>query len=289
MTTTAPVTDLRSNLVAPRPRGRGRGFTLIELLIVIGIIILVLAVSVPVIRIMSGSGSVDGAQNMVSAMLQRARSRAIGMQGPRGVFFFEDQATKRTAMLLVKIDEAGLAPNADARVIELDDAAEEMQLLPANVGVAFLLGQKPSNGPPGGAQTETTYRPFGLIAFDGLGRVMLVPSYMLLPDDTKAATQSRYPPNGITQLVDRFRQNADHDDALKNLGTTARATPADQSKQEFSHTALMLFDKVAFAEKTPSGSPLVFTSGAGSQSEWLDNNGVALAVNRYTGTLLRGE
>lgn len=286
MTTTTPAND---SLTA-RLAGRRRGFTLIELLITIGIIILILAMAVPVFRVMSGSGSIEGSQNMISAMLQRARSRAIGMQAPRGVFFYEDQASKRTAMLLVRIDEAGLNQNQTARVLELDDAAEEMQLLPANVGVAFLLGQKPGSSPTPTAQLETTYRPFGLIAFDGQGRVMLIPSYTLAPKPD-VGTQKRYPPGGITQLVDRFKDNIGSaaTDPFTGLGTTPPASATDTSKQEFSHTALMLFDKVPFAEKTPSTDPLVFTTGSGSQSEWLDANGVALAVNRYTGTILRGE
>jgi prepilin-type N-terminal cleavage/methylation domain-containing protein len=292
MTTTANNTrrSFRGGLPAGGA-GRGRrGFTLIELLATIAIIVILLAMAVPLFRVMSGSGSVEGAQNMASAMLQRARSRAIGMQAPRGVFFFEDQATRRTAMALVKIDDANLQPNTTARVLELDESADELQLLPTGVGVAFMLGQVPQGGTAGGP-TTTVYQPYGLVAFDGVGRVMPVPGYMLRPRPTDALTKKRYPPkggsgDGYTELVERFQKNIG-DDVLQRLGTSTLA-----ADQVFSHAALIMFDDAAFAERLASTDPTKFstaTDGANSQSEWLDQNGVAVAVNRYTGTILKGE
>ena len=94
--------------MSDRPRTNNlsrRGFTLTELLVVIGAIVLMIALAVPLFNVMSGSGSIEGGQNMASAMLQRARARAIAMQERRGVLFFEDQVTRKTGMLLVKIDE----------------------------------------------------------------------------------------------------------------------------------------------------------------------------------------
>jgi prepilin-type N-terminal cleavage/methylation domain-containing protein len=269
--------------------GRRSGFTLIELLATIAVIIIILAMAVPVFRVMSGSGSIEGAQNMVSAMLQRARSRAIGMQAPRGVFFFEDQATKRVAMVLVRIDDTAAAPNAAARVIELDDAADELQLLPQNVGAAFMLGQVPGAAVGSSAQSITTYKQFGLIAFDGVGRIMLVPSYTLYANPD-AALKTRYPPDGITQLVDRFKTNIGGDPNVATnpiIGTTfGIGRSAAAAKQEFSHTALMLYDQVVYSQQAVSGIPGQLSV---AQTLWLDNNGVALAVNRYTGTILKGE
>src|SRR3954469_6080554 len=108
-----------------------RGFTLTELLVVIGVIVLMLAMAVPLFNVFSGSRSVEGGQNMVSAMLQRARARALAMQERRGVFFFEDQATRKTGMLLVKLDEPAAAATAGgvpgAYILELDEQDEEIQ------------------------------------------------------------------------------------------------------------------------------------------------------------------
>src|SRR5438128_8233919 len=104
-------------------RLRRRGFTLTELLVVISIIILVLALAVPIFSVLRGGRSVDAGQNVMSATLQRARSRAIGMQSRRGIFFFDDQVSGRTGMLLVKLDDpviGAAAPDTAPYVLELD-------------------------------------------------------------------------------------------------------------------------------------------------------------------------
>src|SRR4051794_38989018 len=91
-------TRRRRPITSPRSAAGGvvrRGFTLTELLVVIGVIVLMLAMAVPLFNVFSGSRSVEGGQNMVSAMLQRARARALAMQERRGIFFFEDQATRK--------------------------------------------------------------------------------------------------------------------------------------------------------------------------------------------------
>jgi len=94
----------------------------------------------------------ESAQNIVSAMLQRARSRAIGLQASRGVFFFEDQATKKTAMVMVKIDDFPF-PN----VIELDEEADEYQTLPLGVGRRLCWGMIRTRGPaPVGRRSRFT-------------------------------------------------------------------------------------------------------------------------------------
>jgi prepilin-type N-terminal cleavage/methylation domain-containing protein len=79
-----------------------RGFTLAELLIVIALIVLLVAMAVPAFNFITGSRSVDGAQNQIAAFLGRARSEAIGLQEVRGVFFFLDTRTDRVNMTLVR-------------------------------------------------------------------------------------------------------------------------------------------------------------------------------------------
>lgn len=81
---------------------RGRGaFTLAEVLVVIGIIVIVAALAVPAINVLSGSRSIDGAQNVVSAMLSRARSEAMARQQQVGLAIFEDADKERTGLALV--------------------------------------------------------------------------------------------------------------------------------------------------------------------------------------------
>ena len=73
-----------------RPNARRRGFTLVEILIVISIIVLMLGLALPAFRAITGSRSVEGATNTVSALLARARTDAVGIQQPRGVAFYTD-------------------------------------------------------------------------------------------------------------------------------------------------------------------------------------------------------
>ncbi len=243
---------------------RRSGFTLTEMLVVITIIVLVLAMSITLFKSMSSDRSVESGQNIVSAMLQRARARAIGLQSPRGVFFFEEQSTGKTAMLLVKIDD-GANPN----VIELDEEAEEFQYLPMGVGAAFVLG----NNPQGGSNQFSTYKPYGLVVFDGSGRIMTVPSWTtVLP-----GTLTSYYPNGKTRLLQRYEDYIGTD-VMAQLGTNT-------SGQQVSQSVIVLYDKVPFAAQS-AGSKYSFSA---QQTSWLDNNGLALSVNRYNGTITRSE
>jgi prepilin-type N-terminal cleavage/methylation domain-containing protein len=289
------MTDRRrpsTDRMAPR-----RGFTLTELLVVIGVIVLMLAMAVPLFNVFSGSRSIEGGQNMVSAMLQRARARALAMQERRGIFFFEDQATKKTGMLLVRIDDpvgtAAFGSPAkgikDANILELDEQDEEIQYLPTGVGAAFILGASPASssaGPKG-----TTYRPYGLIAFDGAGRIVSLGNYT-----TEVNDPDRYPKNdttskpaGVTNLKYHYGKNiyptspVDADASKLHIGLASAAVPVENSQ-----AALLLFDKTVYAEvqADPSNDWRKLST---QQAEWLDQNGTALVVNRYNGTIIRGE
>jgi len=276
------MTHPRPATLTPHPArrdggGRRRAFTLTELLVVIGVIVLMIAMAVPLFNVFSASHSIEGGQNMVSAMLQRARARAIATQERRGVFFFEDQSTKKTGMLLVRIDDpaSGPAANPNAYVLELDDNDEEVQLLPNGVGAAFMLGAKPTAGGGATANTNnTTYKPYGLVAFDGLGRIMVLSGYTTKAKDNTG----RYPPSGDTKLYQKYRDYIGP--VVETLGASATAPP------EVSQAALLLYDKTVLADVDPSATPPDFTA---AQTTWLDQNGTAVVVNRYNGTLFKGQ
>ena len=93
------------------PAGRG-GFTLIELLVVMGIIVIIAAVSMPAFRFITGSRSVDSGQNVVNAMMGRARTQALTSLGTKycGVFFFVDPRNDRTTLALVQRVAGGSSP-----------------------------------------------------------------------------------------------------------------------------------------------------------------------------------
>lgn len=260
------------------PFYRRVGFTLVELLVVISVIVIVVGMSIPLFRAMSSDRSVESGQNIVSSMLQRARSRALGLQSPRGVFFFEDQVTKKTAMLMVRIDDATSA-NPGVNVLELDEESEAYEFLPNMVGAAFVLGATPTNntsnnGSGNALGANSLYRPYGLIAFDESGRIMNVPSYTIVANDA-----TRYP--GGTRLKQRYQVNIGANDVMLQLGTNA-------SGVQFSSAVVLLYDKVPFVAQDPTATTpeYVFTP---TQNNWLDNNGLALSVNRYNGTIINSK
>src|SRR5215218_5398520 len=76
-------------------------FTLTEILIVIALIILIIAMAVPAFSFITGTRSVDAGENLVSAMLSRARAEALRTHRTAGVAFFRDLRTDRSAMALV--------------------------------------------------------------------------------------------------------------------------------------------------------------------------------------------
>src|SRR5262245_38098701 len=80
-----------------------RAFTVTELLIVIGIIVLVIALAVPAFNVITGSKSIESANNQISAFLARARNEAIGLQEIRGIAFYPDpKQGGRYVVVLVK-------------------------------------------------------------------------------------------------------------------------------------------------------------------------------------------
>ena len=90
-------------------------FTMIELLITIGIIVLLLALSVPAFTWLTGSSSVAGAENTVSAMIGRARGDALGLQRDTGVLFFIDPASQHVTLAEVTAIP-GTDPAIEARL-----------------------------------------------------------------------------------------------------------------------------------------------------------------------------
>jgi hypothetical protein len=227
---------------------------------------------------------------MVSAMLQRARARAIAMQERRGIFFFEDQVTRKTGMLLVKLDEPTGTSLTPPYVLELDDLDEEIQFLPQGVGAAFVLGANPTSTSATSANsTGTTYRPYGLVAFDGVGRIVTLGNYT-----TEGNNPSRYPgdatrgqPAGTTNLKFNYGKNiypAGTDVGGRHIGEAVTGSVP----QEYSHAAVLLFDKQVFADVQPDPSG-DWRKLSAQQSLWLDQNGTAMVVNRYNGTIIRGE
>jgi prepilin-type N-terminal cleavage/methylation domain-containing protein len=126
---------------------KNRGFTMTEMLVVIALIVLMIAMAVPTFNFITGNRSVNGAQNQISAYLARARTEAIGLQEVRGVFFYKDLRTDRTALAMVRevprppsgaphTIPSGLVPEVSIFVDLVPDT--EAVLLPAGVEAQVL-------------------------------------------------------------------------------------------------------------------------------------------------------
>ena len=69
---------MHSDLISIRRQRRlhrSAGFTLTEILVVIGIIVLFIALAIPAMSAISGTRSIAGAENNLSALLARAQDR----------------------------------------------------------------------------------------------------------------------------------------------------------------------------------------------------------------------
>jgi Tfp pilus assembly protein FimT len=284
------------------------GFTITELLLVIGIIVLVAIVAVPAFRAMTGSRSSESALNQMSAVLARARTEALGLQQPRGIFFYKDLSTGRTGMAMV------YATNG-AEPYELDLAPDhDPVLLPVGVGLQFLDNQTSATDDKyigfntrvdSASNTAATVVPYGqVILFDGQGR-LVTDAYRL---------RIRFPdPDGAGPLVARASDLGRflYDDPALSPAITAGSAPdmiPVNPQTRSASVGFVLFDYDAFtnvngtrttATTVDTDTEVSGSSGAGSngaydpeeknEEAWLDANATPVLINRYNGTLVRSE
>ncbi len=90
-----------------------RAFTLTELLIVVALMVVLLALAVPAFNYITGARSVEGASNIISAMLGRARAAALNDGKYIGVLFYVDPVSGRTVLATVEYDDAKSAADID--------------------------------------------------------------------------------------------------------------------------------------------------------------------------------
>jgi type II secretory pathway pseudopilin PulG len=320
-------------------------FTLTELLIVIGLIVLLLAMAIPAFSFITGSRSIDGAVNQISAFLGRARAEAIGLQEVRGVFFFIDPATDRVTMALVKqaIGPSGkstdyihdVAPaggdGVDDVDVYLDLADAEFLPLPPGISAQFIddanvnnAGIRQDDGYLGfnitaktGQSSNTTIavahpssaRYGGVILFDGNGR-LISRSFAFRtrqPNPSSNPPAFTLPNDGNATAIGRLLYRGTNLDLNGNIHTVAdfipwQTTPATTWSNNTplrSQFGLVLFDRETFAnaggnetdpELLTSNTPYTANNNAERTEEtWLDQNASPVLVNRYNGTVIRGE
>jgi len=287
-------------------------FTLNELLIVIAIIVLMLALAVPAFNVLTGSKSIEGATNQVSAFLGQARAEAIGIQEIRGVMFFLDLATDRINMALVRTSFTDTNGNVHLDLVPDRDFIT----LPPGIGLQTIDNPMSNGATPGnndafiGYNDPTTFASLpstsayfgGVILFDAYGKLSPVPYAFHC---TSAANSTSPTATGdYSQLGSLF--------ATGTVASTGASGVKDFSIPSLTDTltgeyGFVLFDKEAFANAPViSGTSAPGTSkkedfqitGSGSwtagdpeydREQWLATNGSIVLINRYNGTLIKGD
>jgi prepilin-type N-terminal cleavage/methylation domain-containing protein len=300
-------------------RASRRAFTLTEILIVIGLMVLLLAIAVPAFNLIRGGRSVEGAQNQISAMLGRARAQAIGLQKTTGVLFFIEPRSKQVNMAIVsEVDAPSNLTSTVAQrpAVYLDLDGSDFLPLPAGVGVqtiddAVITGTPPvrqddgylgfnasdpnknvvaAHGADGAAITSATIPFGGVILFDGSGRLIST-SYGFL---TSTGTN---PVNAAYTAIGRLLFGALKPNGAGALIPGAAAAGASGGLVVRSQLGLALFEHDLFvtaggADDDPQitvGTVGSYSAAEKAEEQWLDQNAVLLLINRYTGTLVKGQ
>jgi prepilin-type N-terminal cleavage/methylation domain-containing protein len=271
---------------------RSRGFTLVEMLVVLGIVILFVTLAIPAISAITGTRSISAAENQISAVLARAREEAIGIQDFRGVFFYLDPREDRVVAALVRPADLQDEPNGSLQLDLVEN--RDYLMMPQGIRVQTLFDANPNgpmkdrylgfNQPPASAE-NTLYG--GVILFDGQGRLVsrTYAFQMQLPDPlnpTKAGT-------GFTAMAAMFKTTSG--DWFPHYGTSNGGLSPFRSQM-----GLVLFDNAAFkAQGFTDADPYVDRLNAPNPSAevteetWLDTNSTPILINRFNGTLIRGE
>lgn len=262
-----------------------------EILVVIGIIVLLLAIGIPAFSFIRGGRSLDAAENQVAAMLGRARADAIGLQKPHGVMFVRDKDEDRVYVAEVFATDYP-ATGTPARDVYLDLVADvEMIALPPGTCVQVL-----NTDPPGGP-TDDRYIGFNRESSAGLwggrynyGGVILF--------------------NGKGQLISRtygYRTGENPNptrfyNVLQGPGTGGYSDIGTGAAPVYSAFGFVLFDRAQYSalfrnvtnldahhedlQLSPkSGTP----AAEAAEERWIDENAIQVMVNRYNGSLTRGQ
>jgi prepilin-type N-terminal cleavage/methylation domain-containing protein len=284
---------------------RRRAFTLIEVLIVIGIIVLLIALAVPALSLISGSNSINGAENNVSAMLGRARSDAIALQKTTGVLFFIDPATQGVMMAEVQETDRGVLPATIQVALDLVPDREFIAL-PKGVSVQVVDNAELSGGGTGtrtddgyigfnihrnGGTTDPANTMFGgVILFDAYGK-LTSRSYAFRSQTSTGATSALFNLlyTGKTVPDSNSTITIPTDNFIPSNNEPAAGSPMQSAY------GLVLIDRESFENNGNLNDPQAtephpaYTANESGEETWIDENGTPLMVNRYNGTLVRGE
>lgn len=289
---------------------RKHAFTLNELLIVIAIIVLLIGLAVPAFNVLTGSKSIESATNQISAFLGQARMEAIGVQETRGVLFFLDKESDRIYMAMVRSvfkDNTGvtwldLVPDRDFVALPAGIGFQTIDNPTFNQGTATTndkyLGFNDPLGPAALSESAVLYG--GVILFDGYGR-LTTEAYGFHctaaadasnitatgPIGVYSAMGSLFATGGVTQVGAASTQ-------ARNF--TLPQWPGNTLQGQF---GFALFDRDGYASSAPDtdgrdedwqiDNSNNMTGDEVIREQWLGENALHFLVNRYNGTLVKGD
>jgi type II secretory pathway pseudopilin PulG len=287
-------------------------FTLTEILIVIGIIVLLIALAVPAFSIITGGKSIEGATNQISAMLGRARAQAIGLQKPTGILFFIEPRSARVNVAIVVATDGPPSIGTTNQIgdplpsvwLDLADDADFVAL-PPGVSTQTICDGPISNATPPvragdgylgfgtrgmtptgngndanvGATPIPGARFGGVILFDGAGRIIC----------------TRY---GF-KCVNAANQQSRIGGLLKPTGNLVDMIPGNKNNIIRSQLGFVMFERDPFNtqgytedDAATQGTTYGTVAQPGTEAaeeDWLDKNATPVLINRYAGTLVKGE
>jgi type II secretory pathway pseudopilin PulG len=309
-----------SNSTTPHATSRRSAFTLTEITIVIGIIVLIIAISLPAFNILSGSRSLDGATNEMSALMARARTEALASQKFCGVLFYIDPTTQRRSAVLVQstaskgsVDIASPYGSIEVWLDLIPD--REPVRLPSRVGVQTILDSSLAVSGTTYTRTSDGYFGFndqggalvgGVILFDTTGKMTLQRYGFRMSNNTgsrnASANDTSFNParDTRTELCKLLYPTATTATDFAMLHTVVQVPPIPPLR---SQVGVVLYELPAFEERAftvgdpqfdsrnGAGFYTSTTLGASEQEEetWIDSNCVLLLINRFNGTLIRSE
>ena len=299
----------RSSFIIPRS-SFSRAYTLIEVMVVAVVVLLMLGMALPVFRVITGSRSEAGAANIIAGMLGRARSDAIGLQTTLGVAILYNPSAGLTYVAEVEYPpcQAWVAANQtvnpntyfyttisgvnyyfinnsnSANILPAPQIAApngsyavggpplelrpntDLIPLPTGIGVQTICNCTISSG----QRTSDGYLNFGVILFDGYGRI-ISQNYGVSQYSRLCQTSSLY--------------GTDYPTPGQNIGVNGQ--PGVQSQ-----FGLVVFQREAFTAQGFLTNDNAYNTSIPydpNQENWLDQNATPLLINRYTGTLIKAE
>jgi type II secretory pathway pseudopilin PulG len=267
------------------------GYTLVEILVVIGIIVLIIAVSVPLLSVFSGARSVESAQNQLGALINSARNEAVTMQRVTGILFYRDPTSAdRVSVLTVYASDPqnGDNPNIDVFLDTFTD--RDPVTLPVGVGVQVVNNGTMVNG----NRTGDAYIGFnrlplgntvnapvgGVILFDGRGQLTFLHYGLRMGI-----------PSGNGRVIS----------AMGRIIVGGTIDPGDanfviQNPNILSQVGFVAFNAEQFKNAGGSddepGALVInpsYPAAELNEEKWIDDNSVPFMINRYNGTLVKGE